>query len=153
MSRPSSFTQEQADAICVKLASGQSLRSICAEDDQPDQTTVYRWLRDNEAFRQQYARAREDQAETLFDQMVTIADTPLMGLKTVTKVTGVEMTEGDMIEHRRLQVETRKWVLGKMAPKKYGDRIDLNHGGQKDNPIMALIAEVSGNTLSPRDDE
>lgn len=127
MARPSSFTQAQADLICERLAGGQSLRAICEEAGQPDQTTVYRWLRDNEEFRKQYARAREDQAETLFDQMVTIADTPLIGTKTVTKATGVEMTEGDMIEHRRLQVETRKWVLGKMAPKKYGDRQVIEH--------------------------
>lgn len=139
MGRPSSFTQGQADAICMKLATGQSLRSICSEEGQPDQTTVYRWLRDSEEFRQQYARAREDQAETLFDQMVTIADTPLIGTKTVTKATGVEMTEGDMIEHRRLQVETRKWVLGKMAPRKYGERLQL--ANDPEDPIGTLTDE------------
>ena len=142
MARPSSFTQAKADVICLRLAEGASLRSICAEEGQPDQTTVYRWLRDNEEFRQQYARAREDQAETLFDQMVTIADTPLIGTKTVTKATGVEMTEGDMIEHRRLQVETRKWVLGKMAPKKYGERQQIEHSGSLS--LEALVSGVGG---------
>lgn len=136
--RPSSFTQAKADAICERLAKGESLRSICAEATFPDQTTVYRWLRDVESFRLQYTRAREDQAETLFDQMVTIADTPVIGTKTVTKATGVEMTEGDMIEHRRLQVETRKWVLGKLAPKKYGEKQQIEHSGSV--TLEALIA-------------
>lgn len=139
MSRPSSFTQAKADLICERLAAGESLRSICSSDDMPSQTSVFRWLRDNESFREQYARAREDQAETLFDQMVDIADTPKMGTKTVTKVNGVEMTEGDMIEHRRLQVETRKWVLGKIAPKKYGERQHIEHSGS-----ITLEALVSG---------
>jgi len=143
MARPSSYTQAKADLICERLATGESLRSICSADDMPSQTSVFRWLRDNESFREQYARAREDQAETLFDQMVDIADTPKMGTKTVTKVNGVEMTEGDMIEHRRLQVETRKWVLGKIAPKKYGERQHIEHSGS-----ITLEALVSGDDSS-----
>jgi hypothetical protein len=58
-----------------------------------------------------------------------IADTPVIGTKTVSKATGTETTEGDMIEHRRLQVEARKWILAKMLPKVYGDKITAEHTG------------------------
>lgn len=155
MGRPSSFTQEKADAICVKLAAGQSLRSICEAGDMPDRTTVFRWLRDSEAFRIQYTCAREDQAEAIFDEMLEIADDGEFDYETKTRDDGseYEAVNHDHIQRSKLRIEARKWVLGKMAPKKYGERIDLNHGGQKDNPIMALLAEVSGNTLAPKDDE
>lgn len=71
---------------------------------------------------------RED---TIFAEILEIADTPLMGIKTTIKASGVETTEGDMVEHRRLQIDARKWVLARMAPKKYGDKIqaDLKHEG------------------------
>lgn len=155
MGRPSSFTQDKADLICEKLASGQSLRSICDADDLPSKITVLRWLRDNETFRAQYTRAREDQAETIFDEMLEIADDGEFDYETKTRDDGseYEAVNHDHIQRSKLRIEARKWVLGKMAPKKYGERIDLNHGGQKDNPITALIAEVSGQTLMPRDDE
>lgn len=155
MGRPSSFTQEKADLICEKLASGQSLRSICEGDEFPSKITVLRWLRENEAFRAQYTRAREDQAETIFDEMLEIADDGEFDYETKTRDDGseYEAVNHDHIQRAKLRIEARKWVLGKMAPKKYGDRIDLNHGGQKDNPIMALIAEVSGSTIAPRDDD
>ena len=81
------------------------------------------------------------QADVIFDEMLDIADTPVVGLKTTSKPTGVETVEGDMIDHRRLQIETRKWLLGKMAPKKYGDKHIHEHGGPEGGPITleALI--------------
>ena len=63
-----------------------------------------------------------------------IADTPIEGEKTKT-IDGpdgkkTEVTTGDMIDHRKLQVDARKWALARMNPKKYGDKVDLNHGGR-----------------------
>jgi hypothetical protein len=128
MGRPSTFTQAIADEICERLAEGESLRAICAGDDMPNKATVFKWLIADKAFSDQYARAREAQADALADEIVYIADTPQIGQKSVSKATGLEITEADMIEHRRLQVDARKWMTGKLAPKKYGDKqeIDLN---------------------------
>ena len=144
MGRPSSFTQEVADEICELMSDGQSLRDICSADNMPRRTTVYRWLDANEPFRDQYARACEARESELFDQIIEIADTPQIGTKSVSKATGLEITEADMIEHRRLQVEARKWALGKMAPKKYGDKITQEHTG---NLFDSLLASVNGTSL------
>lgn len=96
----------------------------------PNQATVFRWLSGNDALGEQYARAREAQADTIFDEILAIADTPMIGKKCKIKEDGsVEVTEGDMIEHRRLQVDARKWMAGKLRPKVYGDKLDLNHSG------------------------
>jgi hypothetical protein len=141
--RPSLFTTELGDSICNRIADGKSLRAICDEIDMPDKSTVFRWLsaEQHKDFRNQYARAREVQADVIFDEMLDIADTPVIGLKTTSKPTGVETVEGDMIDHRRLQIETRKWLLGKMAPKKYSDKQIHEHGGPEGGPVTleALI--------------
>ncbi|HWT63349.1 MAG TPA: terminase small subunit protein [Ochrobactrum sp.] len=124
------FSQEMADAICERIADGDSLRTICADERFPARSTVFKWLSQHEAFADQYAHAREAQADAIFDDMLNIADTPVEGEKTkVTSDGKIETTTGDMIEHRRLQVETRKWMAGKLRPKKYGDRTQMQLTG------------------------
>ena len=123
------FDQDAADEVCARLMDGQSLRAICRDELLPSERTVFNWLSQNETFVQQYARARGVQADVMFDEMHDIADTPVVGVKTTSKPTGVETTEGDMIDHRRMQIVTRKWMLGKMAPKKYGDKTQIEHSG------------------------
>jgi hypothetical protein len=103
----------------------------------PNRATVFRWLASNAEYRDQYARARESQADAIFDEILHIADTPQTGQKTVSKATGLEITEADMIEHRRLQVDARKWIAGKLAPKKYGDKIQAEHTGE-----VGLVVQV-----------
>lgn len=114
--RPSDYTAEIADEICTRLANGESLRAICGserDDFMPHIGTVLRWVSQNNEFREQYARAREIQAETLADDIVTIAD---------------GQPEGD-VQRDRLRVDARKWVASKLLPKKYGDKVTNEHVG------------------------
>jgi hypothetical protein len=98
----------------------------------PDRGTVTRWLEANEGFRSQYARARDLQHDYWAEEILALADTPQLGVRREygTGAQGpVDKTvEADMIEHRRLQVDARKWLLSKLAPKKYGERVvhDVN---------------------------
>lgn len=150
MGRPSEYTPRVAAIICERLADGESLRTICRDESLPDRSTVFRWLarQDEEGettyadFRDQYARAREAQADALFEDIVEIADTPQLGVKTKTNEKGeTETTEADMIEHRRLRVDARKWVAARLAPKKYGDKVMAEVTGKdgKDLPSAAPI--------------
>lgn len=114
----------------------------------PHAATVCRWLADERyaLFREQYARAREAQADALFDEALHIADSPLEGVKTKTTSDGkIEESRGDMIEHRRLQVDTRKWMVAKLAPKKYGDKIE--HSGPDGGPVQIVIATTDAGLL------
>jgi hypothetical protein len=111
MGRTSEYTQETADSICEQIADGRSLRSICADAGMPDKATVFRWLAAHETFRDQYARARESQADSLFDDILEIADT------------------AEDAQLARLRVDARKWMAGKLKPKVYGDKIGLDHSG------------------------
>lgn len=127
--RPSSFTQETADTICDRLCAGESLRKICCDEAMPDQATVYRWLRTNDAFREQYTRAREIQADTLFDETLDISDDGSNDwMEDKEKADGFRYN-GDAVQRSRLRIDTRKWMAGKLAPKKYGEKVDLNVTG------------------------
>jgi hypothetical protein len=143
MARPSEFSQETAASICGRLASGEPLVKICRDEEMPGLSTVYRWLGENEKFRDLYARAREDQADTLADEIQAIADEPMLGTKTTTKANGdVETVAGDMLEHRRLRVDARKWIASKLKPKKYGDKVEHAHGGSVSVSIAAADANL-----------
>ena len=149
MPRPSGFTQEIADAICDRLAAGLSLRKICRSKGMPSKTSVFKWLGQNSTFADQYARAREAQADGLVDEMVAIADTPFIGTKTKRTSDGkIEKTTGDMVEHRRLQIETRKWVAARMRPKKYGDKLDVEQKTtvEAGDSVLALMQAIDGRT-------
>lgn len=137
MGRPSEFTQDIADAICERIADGESLRRICSGDGMPNKSTVFRWLMEREEFATKYARAREFQADGMADELTDIADTPLLGVKKKTNEKGeVETTEGDMIEHRKLQISTRQWIAEKLKPKKYGQFKAVELTGADGGPVV-----------------
>jgi hypothetical protein len=137
--RPSDYTQETALAICDRLASGESLRKICDDDGMPDQKTVFRWVHSFEEFRQQYARARELQMERWADEIVEISDDGRNDYDG-------QKTNSDHIARSRLRVDTRKWLMSKLAPKKYGDRMTTTIAGDPENPVKMSLENVT-----PRD--
>lgn len=126
MAGTSSYDDAIAMAICERIASGESVRVICMDENMPAQSTVYKWLIDNEAFSEKYARAREIQAEFLAEEIIQIADDS-SGDK-VADEDGKERIDAEFVARSRLRVDARKWYASKVAPKKYGDRIqqDIN---------------------------
>jgi len=119
MARPTDYNQEVADKICEAISNGQSLRSICDPADMPNKATVFRWLDRHPEFGDQYARAREEQAEALADEIVSIADE----------------AAPEQVNQARLRVDARKWVASKLKPKKYGDKVTQELTGVDGGPI------------------
>jgi len=108
------YSEELAARICAEMAKGRSLRSVCRDDGMPDESAVRLWAaEDRNGFAPHYARAREAQIEALSEDLLDIADS----------------TTGDP-QRDKLRVDTRKWIMSKIAPKKYGDKLDLEHSGQ-----------------------
>jgi hypothetical protein len=118
---PEGYGQETADTICEMLADGKSLRAMCREDGMPSTSTVCKWLARNAEFAEQYARARELQADALFDDCLALADNEH------------DKAATDANE-RRLQIDTRKWMAGKLKGK-YSDKVKHVGGDEGDNPI------------------
>lgn len=164
MGRPSSYTPELAERLCAHLAGGKALRSACRLPGMPRMTTVYRWMREHEEFRSRYARACEDRTDAMAEEILAIANTPVEGViekmepvpvrdadgaikrdeqgNEVTELRVVERRREDMIAHRRLQIDTRKWLMGKLKPKKYGEKLDVDVSGKMTLEQLVAAAAV-----------
>lgn len=129
MARPSEYSEAIAADICSRLASGEPLVRMCRDEHMPGTSTVYRWLAADEKFRDMYARAREDQADTLADQIIDIADEDPASVFTTEgggeDAVDVQRVDGSAVAHQRLRVDARKWVAAKLKPRKYGDRQEI----------------------------
>jgi hypothetical protein len=80
----------------------------------PTFVTVFNWRRAHPEFLEQYARAREDQADALAEEMLDVARSAL-------RAKSSEEAQG-----YRLLVDTLKWCASKMKPRSYGDKLTLN---------------------------
>ena len=96
----------------------------------------------HEELRQLYARAKEEQLQILADEIIPVADTPQMGEIITVKGEDREVKMCDMLEHRKLRIESRKWLLAKLAPKKYGDRIQQEISGEINVSLADTISEA-----------
>lgn len=131
MSNPSGYSDELALRICERIVEGESLRAICREEGMPSQSMVFRWLEANQAFREQYARARDLQADTFADELTEIADNATNDWM---ERNGQEdkgwQANGENIQRSRVRIDTRKWIASKLKPKKYGDSQSIEHSGE-----------------------
>lgn len=103
-------------------------------NDLPAVSTIMLWLANDKDFSEQYARARETQADLLADEIIEIADDTVNDSKFTENG---EIENKEWINRSRLRVDARKWKASKLAPKKYGDKVDVTTGGEKiQNPII-----------------
>lgn len=141
--RPTLYTQELADEICEQLALGISLRTVCNTDSMPTVKTVFNWFRTYPEFLQQYTRAKEESADAMAEDTLDIADDGTNDWMMINRKDGSEAWQlnGEHIQRSRLRVETRKWLMSKMKPKKYGDRLELDNKHSGEVTISAEQAE------------
>lgn len=126
------WTPEIEDEIFQRIASGQSIRAALADDWLPGWTTVNKRLATDPTFAARYARAREEQADKLFEECLEIADQ---------YDASAEKLEGgtDHINRARLRIDTRKWMAGKLRPKVYGDKLELGGTGPEGEIIFKTV--------------
>ena len=139
--RPSSFAPEIAREICRRLAEGESLREVCRGNDMPAESTVRLWaVSDRDGFYAQYARAREAQLERWAEEIVEIADDASNDWIDRQNKDGslVRVLDREHVTRSGLRVDTRKWLMSKLAPKKYGDKVHL--AGDPENPVRQVLA-------------
>ena len=130
MGRPTIYSEDMALEICERIANGRSLRSVCLDKDMPAMSTVMDWLNQIDDFSEQYRRACEDRETTHFEEMLTIADE-----------VAPETAE---VARAKLRIDTRKWVLARMNPKKYSDKAQEEDRNNQAVDLMAqLMKELS----------
>jgi hypothetical protein len=125
------YTGKLADLICTRLSEGESLRSICRDPGMPTEGTVRGWsLRNHDNFDPRYRQARLLQLDAWADEILDIAD-----------------QETRDPRDRQVRVDTRKWLMSKIAPKRYGDRLQV--AGEAENPLQVMHSQVSFDNLTP----
>lgn len=124
---PYEWTREVEDEILMRMAKGESLRTICVDDWLPHRVTVRQHAIDDADFAARYARAREMQAEELVDEIRDIADDTRRDF--VNGPSGPEFN-AEHVQRSKLRIDSRKWMASKMHPKAFGDKIDVNHAGK-----------------------
>jgi hypothetical protein len=115
--RPSIFDPEVAGEICDLLSQDNSLASICSKDGMPSTTTVYRWRAENEDFRADYTRAREEQGHAAADTVGEIRR----------KILNKEIDW----QIGKAAADLAKWEASKRAARDYGDKIDVTSAGER----------------------
>lgn len=123
-----------SEILAAIATTPKSLESICREiESAPSARTVYRLIDADEELCQRYTRAKEAQLQILADQLIDLADTDRICEKVTIKADGSrEVVILDQVERTKVQIDTRKWLLAKLNPKKYGEKIqqDVNVTGQ-----------------------
>lgn len=145
--RPTVYTKKLAETICARIAQGEGLKSICQADDMPGAPTVYRWLRmkDYAEFREMYARAREDQQDHWANEIIEIADDATNDwVERQTNRETITVVDSEHINRARLRVDTRKWLMAKLAPRKYGDFKTLEHQGKVEIHVKRITLVDQG---------
>lgn len=163
--RPTLFTDDLAAFICAEIATGAKLPDICSAENMPTDRTVYRWLASNPIFCQQYARAQEDRTAAMAEELLEIADNGSNDWMEKNNGDSVSwVTNGEALQRSRLRVDTRKWLMSKMCPKKYGDKIvqenvgpdggamKIEHTGTALELLTSRIAGISAKTSTPGSD-
>jgi len=140
LGRPTAYTPELARAICARMAAGESLRAICRAEDMPAESTVRMWaVLDRDGFYAQYTQAREAQMDSLAEDILEIADDSARDIRT--DADGKEIVDHEHIQRSKLRVDTRKWLMSKIAPKRFGDKIEL--AGEVRHFLLEVPAEAA----------
>jgi hypothetical protein len=121
--RASTYTPETAKDICRMIENGMTLVAICQLQDMPDISTVYDWQDAHTEFAESYARARQRQADTFAAMVMT------------------EAFNSHDAQIGRLRIDALKWTASKLAPKKYGDKIEVESNSQQNFKISFSVPD------------
>lgn len=125
----------KADAICALIEGGESLSGACLEIG-VTRPTFLRWAKESDELADLYARARETCIDVRFEA--------LQGTKALQPERGDKGNiDPGWVAWQRLQVDTEKWALSKLAPRKYGDKIETTHTGS-----ITVVREMTDDELA-----
>lgn len=134
----SKYSEKLVDQICKYIMEGLSIREIERKKDMPCMKTIFNWLNDEKKsyFLQQYTRAKEVQTEGFAEEIIEIADDSTNDYIERKKTDGTTYEElnSEHIQRSRLRIESRKWLMGKLKPKKYGDKVQ-HTGADGEGPV------------------
>lgn len=153
MGRHTSYTEELAKEICIRLSTGETLISICKTEGYPHYATIMRWLHEKsdfqQTFREKYARAREDQADFWADEIIEVADDAKYDwTERIAKGKATIVCDHEHVHRSQLRVDARKWIASKLKPKKYSEKFIQTIESDAPVEIQATIRHGDGILLN-----
>lgn len=128
------------EKVCERVEQGESLRKIFASNDSPMSNTLfYRLIGENSDLNERYARAKQIYADSLFEEILDISDH--------SEEDHTPFTGSNVIQRDRLKIDARKWILSKLEPKKYGDKLDVDHTTKGEKITGFRIVDVDGSEI------
>ena len=147
------YSQDLVDEIIRRVSDGEPLAQVCRDEHMPHRDTFYDWMTRDDDLSRRFARARELGFDMIALDALRIANTPVEGIETEESDNGIKVKRADMLGHRKLQVETRLKLLAKWDPKRYGERVAHDVGGQPGNPLKteSVAVKVDPDSLPEED--
>ena len=151
--RPSIWSQEKADELCLRLSNGETFRAICSDEHMPSRITVFNWLNPSDPthkpnFLTQVNRARAMQAHAWVDQIIEIADDDSNDF--VTEADGRVRVNHEHVQRSRLKVETRWRIISKRLSSEYGEKPTVAVEIHNDNRQQILVTPEVAQRLQER---
>lgn len=115
------------------------MRKVCLADDMPDSTTIFEWLGKYEDFSLQYVKATEERTEAHNEMILDLGDQAIaLAQKVDSKASNA------VVNAVKLKADNLKWVMSKMKPKKYGDKLDFTSGGEVIKGNTIILKDFNG---------
>jgi len=132
MGRPlEAVPPKHVEAICEWVSQGQTLEDYCRQPKTPTTRTVYYWLQRSDEFFSAYTRARAIGGDAIATSLLSLSD----------------QGDNDDVNHRRLQIETRKWLLARWFPTNYGDRLKHEHDANVNLTVVTGVPQPLDNPV------
>lgn len=134
---PVVISEEVLNEICLRTSEGTSLRQLGRQKDMPSLHAIRKRLVEDSEFAKRYALAREGMYQTWAEEILEISDDGTTDYVTKVGRNGheYEAVDQEHIQRSRLRVDSRKWLLSKLMPKQYGDRVEHEHGGEVQHTV------------------
>jgi len=123
--------------ICQHISENKSsLREALKLEGMPDSVTFYKWIDEDSEKLKQYVRACEERADAIFEDIIEISEDREGRYQ---DEDGNLRIDSGTVQNKRLEIDTKKWVLSKMNPKKYGDKLDVTSDNKPIQPLEFKI--------------
>lgn len=134
------YSEEIIDLILERISCGESVNAICSSPDMPTRSSFFRWLKDDQSLLTRYKTALETRAYLFAEEIIHIVD------EEPSRNANGSM-DSAFVTWQKSRVDARKWIVSRMLPKIYGDKVGLTHNTEKDDPLAKLIQRIQGSSL------
>jgi len=153
MAKPYNHTEEEkiiiVTEICDRVIEEKISFNKAVKESKISYVTFFQWLSKSDQLKELYNYATLIRSDILFDEMIDIADDGINDFvkKQISEGVEVEILNSEHIQRSRLRIDARKWILAKMQPKKYGERLDLSSSDGSMTPKVLDLAQLSTEEL------